>query len=159
MSGVSNRNPGLVEASLNSKELYAELICDLIHVDEHAINLSIKAKTPSRIITVTDAIRPAGLEDGDSVSGGLDITKKGKLITLKGTDTIAGSGAVMMDNFITLVTMGYDIKDIVAMTSYNAAKSFKLEKVGEIKEGYFANINVLDKNGKLVKAIIKGEEQ
>lgn len=159
MSGVQNRKPGLVEASLNSDKLFAELICDLVHVDEDAIKLAIKSKTPNRIIAVTDAIRPAGLKDGDFESGGLDITKKGKLITLKGTSTIAGSGATMMDNFETLVMLGYDIKDVVAMTSTNAAKLFDLTDMGNIKEGKKANINLLDKKGKLKEVYIKGEIQ
>ena len=77
MSGVANRKPGLVEACLNSEKVFAEIICDLIHVDEEAINLTIAAKKTNRIISVTDAIRSAGLDDGDFKSGGLDVTKKG----------------------------------------------------------------------------------
>ena len=158
MTGVSNRNPGMVEVILQSDEVYAELITDLIHVDEEAIGLSIKSKGVKRIVIITDAIRPAGLKNGFYKSGGLDVEKKGNLITLKGTKTIAGSGATMHDNFKNMLNLGYDIKDVVRMTSYNAAMSMQLKNTGAIKIGNFADLILLDKKMKIKKVFIHGKE-
>ncbi len=156
MTGIANRAPGLVEGILLSDKIYAELICDLIHVDKEAINLTIKSKGVSRVIATTDALKPSGMPDGDSVSGGLDVTKKGLLITLKGTETIAGSGVCMHDNFRNLIKLGYDIKDVVAMTSHNAAQNFKVD-LGEIREGKEADLIVMDKDFNIKQVLIKGE--
>lgn len=158
MSGVANRNPGMVEVILQSDAVYAELITDLIHVDAEAIGLSIKSKGVEKIVVVTDAIRPAGLPDGFYTSGGLPVEKKGNLITLKDTNTIAGSGATMHDNFKNLVELGYDIKDVVRMTSYNAAISMELEKTGSIEVGHYADILILNKELKIEKVYIHGKE-
>lgn len=156
MTGVSNRAPGITEGILLSDKVYAELICDFIHVDKEGIRLSIKAKSPSRIIATTDALKPAGMPDGDSISGGLPVTKKGIRITLKDSDTIAGAGIAMIDNFRNLVGMGYDLKDVVAMTSYNAAQSLGVD-LGEIKEGKQADLIVLDNNLNIEQVLVKGE--
>ncbi|WKX02555.1 N-acetylglucosamine-6-phosphate deacetylase [Candidatus Mycoplasma mahonii] len=159
MSGVQNRKPGVVEAILNTDTVYAELITDLVHVDKEAIKLSIKSKGPNKIVIVTDSIRPSGLPDGNSKSGGLEITKSGDKITLKGSNTIAGSAATMYSNFSKLILLGYDIQDIVAMTSYNAAKNMNLIGVGKIKEGYFADIIMMDKNFNIKEVYINGNKQ
>lgn len=156
MTGIANRNPGVTEGILLSDKVYAELICDFIHVDKEAINLSIKSKGVNRIIATTDALKPAGTPDGDSISGGLAVTKKGNLITLKDSETIAGSGIAMIDNFKNLVSLGYDLKDVVAMTSYNAAQNLGVA-LGEIKINAEADIVVLDNNYNIVKVLVKGE--
>ena len=158
MTGVNNRNPGLVEAFLQDDKVYTELITDLIHVDPEAIKLTIKCKTPDKVVVITDAIRPAGLENGQYTSGGLDVTKVNNLITLKNTNTIAGSGATMHDNFINLINLGVPINDVVKMTSYNAAKSSNLNGVGEIKENNIADFILLENNYNIYKVYIDGKE-
>ena len=44
------------------------------------------------------------------------------------------------------------------MTSYNASKYLELENIGEIKEGFFANFLVLDKNYKLLDVYLNGKK-
>lgn len=156
MSGVANRQPGLVEESINNENCMAELVADLVHVDEDAIRLTIAAKGTEAITLVTDAIRPAGLNDGESISGGLKIVKKGSLITLKGTNTIAGSAATMYDNFKNLIKMGYDMEDVVAMTSYNQAVTLGEEKLGYIKKGNLADLVILNEDLSIHQIIIDG---
>ena len=158
MSGVANRNPGAVEAILNSDDVYAELITDLIHVDKEAIKLSIKSKGIDKIVVITDSIRPSGLPDGESISGGFAINKVGNKITIKGTDTIAGSGATMHSNFQVLVELGYNLNDIVAMTSYNATQNIPFDKVGVIKEGFAADIVVMNLDFSLNEVYVAGNK-
>ena len=158
MSGVSNRNPGAVEAILNSDNVYAELITDLIHVDKEAIKLSIKAKGIEKIVVITDSIRPSGLPDGESISGGFAVDKVGNKITIKGTDTIAGSGATMHSNFVVLAGLGYNLNDIVAMTSYNATQNTPIGKVGIIKEGFAADLVVMNNDYSLNEVYVAGNK-
>ncbi len=147
MSGVANRNPGAAEAILFNDKNMPELIADLVHVDEATLKFTIKTVGANRVILVTDAIRPAGLPDGDSISGGIEITKKGPVIKLKGTDTIAGSASTMHDQFLNLAKLGYELTDIVKMSSHNAAINLGWDKeIGEIKEGFKADLVIMDKD-------------
>lgn len=163
MTGVNNRNPGTAQIVLNSSSVFAEIICDLIHVDLETIILTINAKTPKKLIVVSDAIRPSGLENGEYESGSLKVTKNGQLITLKNTSTIAGSGSTVYDGFKNLCKLlnsrhlNLTLNDIVAMTSYNVAKHFNLEKVGKIAPNFYADLVILDQNHEIVKVISKGK--
>lgn len=158
MSGVENRNPGVVEGVLNDEKIYAEVILDLLHVDKEAIKLSINAKGVSRVMAVTDALRAAGMADGEYESGGLPITKKGSMITLSGQKTIAGSAATMHDCYKNLIKLGYKETEVVAMTSYNASQYAGDKTIGEIKEGKCADIVVLDAKNEIKKVYINGIE-
>ncbi len=159
MSGVSNRNPGAAEAIMYNQKNMPELIADLVHVDEDTLRYTIKTVGVDRVVLITDAIRPAGLPDGESTSGGIDIVKTGAVIKLKGTDTIAGSASTMHQQFLNLKNMGYDIKDIVRMTSFNAAKNMGWDnEVGIIKEKYLADMILMDNNTfEIHKVFVNGE--
>ncbi len=155
MTGVLNRNPGVAEATLQRREVYAELIIDFVHVDPETVKLSINVKGTDRIVGITDSIRPAGLKDGPSTSGGLEIVKKGLLITIKGTETIAGSAATMHDVFKNIISLGYSINEAVAMTSYNASKNLNIEG-GRIEEGLSADFVLLKDNLSIHSVYVNG---
>ncbi len=161
MSGVANRAPGAAEAIIYNEKNMPELIADLVHVDEETLRFTIKTIGVDRIILVTDAIRPAGLPDGESVSGGIAINKKGTLITLKGTDTIAGSASTMHSQFINLINLGYKLEDIVKMSSYNASKNLGWDnEIGQIKEGFKADIVIMNKKDySIEEVIVEGKKQ
>ena len=156
MSGVQNRDPGIVEGVLNNDKIFAELICDLIHVDKETIKLSIKTKTPNKIIIISDSIRAAGLEDGEYESGGLPIIKKGVEIRLKNSGNIAGGAGSIDVGFRTLVSMNYPLQDIVKMTSYNACVNHNWNLLGRIKENCYADFILLDKEKNIIDTYING---
>lgn len=146
MSGVDSRNPGMVQASLYNEKPYVELICDLKHIAAETLLFTIKNKGADKIICVSDAIKPAYYKDGDNISGGIPVTKNGLLITLKGTNTIAGSGISIHDAFRNLVSLGVPLQDVVKMTSYNSAIYLKRNDIGRIEEKKIADIVIMDKN-------------
>ena len=156
MTGVINRNPGAAEAIIYDDRIYAELVVDFIHIDKDTLKFTLKNKKPEKIILVTDSIRPAGLPDGESKSGGIIIVKKGLKIVLKGTDVIAGSGATMHDCFKDVLILGVTINEAVMMSSYNAAKSLNLHGKGIIQEGMDADLILMDKEYNIKKVIING---
>ncbi len=158
MSGVQNRNPGMVEAAIFDDRIFVELITDLVHVDKETILFTIKTKGVDRIILVTDSIRPAGLPDGESESGGIEIIKTGPKIVLKGTDTIAGSGATMLMCVKNLIDLALPLTDIVKMSSYNVAKSLGLNGKGIIQEGMDADFVLLDQKYNIVNTFIGGKK-
>ncbi|NQZ66143.1 MAG: N-acetylglucosamine-6-phosphate deacetylase [Mycoplasmatales bacterium] len=158
MSGVQNRNPGMAEAVIYDDRVFAELITDFVHVDKETVLFTLKTKKPEHIILVTDSIRPAGLPDGESESGGIIIEKTGPKIVLKGTDTIAGSGATMYECVKNLIDLEIPLEDVVKMSSYNSAKSLNLENKGFIQEGMDADFVLMDQSYKIIKTFIAGKE-
>ncbi|WP_025755351.1 N-acetylglucosamine-6-phosphate deacetylase [Mycoplasmopsis cricetuli] len=164
MSGIDSRNPGLLQAAFLN-DVYTEVIIDLMHISKPSVEFTLKNKNLSKIICISDAIKPAYAPDGDYESGSLPITKKGFKITLKNTETIAGSAITIYDSFKHLIKLNLDLKDIVKLTSYNAARSLQMKKLGIIKPNYWADLVLIDKkslnldavilNGKLIKGKLK----
>ncbi|WP_322960461.1 N-acetylglucosamine-6-phosphate deacetylase [Mycoplasmopsis cynos] len=153
MSGVDSRHPGLAQAALYNDQVYTELIVDFVHSTKETILFTIKNKTPDKIIAISDAIKPAYYHDGENISGGIKVEKHGKLITLAGTNTIAGSGIMIYDAFLNLIKIGCSLNDAVKMTSYNAAKHLGYDKLGEIKKDYLADIVILNSNDYKIKSV------
>ena len=156
MTGVENRNPGMAEAVLTDDRIKAELIADFVHVDKATLLFTLKNKGPENITLITDSIRPAGLPDGESESGGIIIVKKGPKITLKGTNTIAGSGGTMHVNFKNVLSLGVTMEEAVMMTSYNSAKSLMLKGKGYVQEGMDADLLVINDDLSIKKTIVGG---
>lgn len=159
MSGVENRNPGAAEAIIYDDRIFAELITDFVHVDKETILFTLKTKGVDRIMLITDSIRPAGLPDGESESGGIKIIKTGPKIVLKGTDTIAGSGATLHDCFKNVMELGVSLEDAVKMSSYNAAKSLNLIGKGIIQEGMDADLVLLNNDLSIDSTYVLGNKK
>lgn len=158
MSGVANRTPGIAQGVLLEDRIYAELICDFIHVDPLTIKLTIKTKGADKVIACSDSVRPAGMVDGEYESGALPVIKKGNMITLKEGGAIAGGAASIDLSFKNLLSLGYELKDVVKMTSYNAAVCHNLNDIGEIKENKAADLLILDLKNNIKEVYVDGKK-
>lgn len=158
MSGVANRNPGIAQGVLLDDRIYAELICDFVHVDPLTIKLTIKTKGADKVIACSDSVKPAGMPDGEYESGALPVIKKGNLITLKEGNSIAGGASSIDLSFKNLISLGYSLQDVVKMTSYNAAVSHGLNDIGEISENKAADFIILDNNLEIQNVFVDGKQ-
>ncbi|UUD35681.1 amidohydrolase family protein [Mycoplasmopsis caviae] len=159
MTGFDSRNPGLVQAAVQYP-VYSEIIADLHHICERTLDQTLYMLDEDHIMCISDAIRPAYGPDGKCYSGGVAIEKKGNIIYLEGTKTIAGSAICLHDAFLNLLIMKHSLKNVVKWTSYNAAVAYKLKKVAYISEGYYADFVLLDcKNlSKIMTVYINGKK-
>lgn len=159
MSPFHHREPGLVGAALLSPKVRCELICDNIHVHPAAQRLAYQLKGRDGIILVTDSLRAAMLEDGESELGGQQVfVTNGQARLADGT--LAGSTAVMNEvvlNF--LLNTGAPLPDVIAMATINPARDLGVaDRIGSLEEGKQADIVVLDSNDFHVKqTVIAGE--
>lgn len=144
MSGIDSRKPGILEASLERHDVYSELIVDFHHICQESIVFTLNHKDINHLMCVSDAIRPAYGPDGKSISGGINIEKHGLTIYLEGTTTIAGSGICLHDSFKNLASLDLDYRDIVKLTSYNAAKAHNLKDRAQIKANKLADLVLMD---------------
>src|SRR5690606_24111213 len=90
MVGLGHRELGTVGAAMALPQLNCELIADNIHVHPHAINILIQVKGPERVILITDAIRGAGMPEGDYTIDDRTVTIRDGAVRLP-DGTLAGS--------------------------------------------------------------------
>ena len=88
MSGLQNREPGLVGAVLTS-DIFAGLIADGMHVDPVAMRVAMAAK-PDGIFLVSDAMATAGSDATEFWLGGRRILRHAGRLTLE-DGTLAGA--------------------------------------------------------------------
>ena len=152
MSGNDHRKPGVVTAALRHAE-FAEIICDLHHVDQENIHLA--RKCIPKLYAISDAISASGMPDGQYNFANSKITKKnGK--ALINFDVLAGSVINMHDTFKNLVKINFSLEKAVAMTSFNAAQYISENNKGKIDKGFCSNLVVLDKQLNIKKVYLHG---
>ena len=155
MSGHSSRKSGVLSAALlNGK--HAEIICDGYHVSEQAIKIA--KKCIPGLYAVSDSISATGLSDGEYNFAGIEIIKRNNIVTIKDSNTLAGSAINMYQTFKNLIQMSFSFEEAVEMTSYNAAKYLNLNNIGLIKENKISNFIVLDNNLNLVDIYFNGKK-
>ena len=152
MSGNDHRNPGVVTAALRNAE-YAEIICDLYHVDQENIHLA--HKCIPKLYAISDAISASGMPDGDYDFANTKITKKNGQALIN-SNVLAGSVINMHDTFKNLVKINFSLEQAVAMTSFNAAQYLEENNKGKIEKELCSNLIVLDKQLNIRKVYLHG---
>ena len=153
MSGNHHRSSGVLGAALELGS-FAEIICDLNHVNETSIKIA--KKCIKNLYAVSDSMGATGLENGIYNFFGVDIEKRKNIAVVTKTNKLAGSIVSMHDTFCNLLKLNFSLNDVVKMTSYNAAKYLRISEIGYIGEGKKSNILVLDKNYKLKAIYLNG---
>ena len=136
----------------------AEVIADGVHVHPAVLQLLVRAKGVERIVLVTDAIRAAGLEDGNYDLGGQFITVREHIARTE-AGGLAGSTLTLERAVWNMVQMGgVTIQNAVTMASANsaAAAGFAGQK-GVIKIGADADITIVDSDFNIWLTMIAGK--
>ena len=155
MPGIHHRAPGPIGAGFDSEGVYAELITDGKHIHPSAVRMLVKIFGEERIILVSDAMRAAGLKDGEYSFGAQTvIVKDGTALTLDGH--LAGSTATLFECVKTAISFGIPEEAAVKMATENPAKLMGLNK-GRIEVGYDADFIIVDSGFNLIKSVARGE--
>ena len=157
MTPLHHRDIGLVGAGLLHKDVYAELICDKLHIDPAMIKLVFQTKGADHVILITDAMRAAGMPDGEYDLGGLPVLVANGAARLKEGGALAGSTLQLATAFKNVVEVtGLPLKEAVKATSLSAAMSLKLFDRGRIEPGYLADIVILDSDFTVNTTMVDG---
>jgi N-acetylglucosamine-6-phosphate deacetylase len=156
MRPLAHRDPGVVGAVLTHDHLYAELICDGIHVHPAMMRIAIAAKTPERIIAITDGTAASGLPSGARARlGHLPIVAAD--VARLDNGAFAGSVLTMDRAFATLVRQcDVDLVDAARMCATTPAADLRLLHHGSIEPGGAADLAVLDADLSVVETWIEG---
>jgi N-acetylglucosamine-6-phosphate deacetylase len=145
MLGLHHRRPGTVGAVLTDDRIYAQVICDGIHVHPAVIGLIVRAKGSHRTILITDAIMATGLTDGEYELGGEKIVVK-EGISRTVTGSLAGSTLTLdaaLRNMITFTHLSFE--DVLPMATSVPAKAMNwYGRKGVIRPGADADITIFD---------------
>lgn len=155
MRAIDHREPGIAVAVLDDDDLYAELICDGIHVDPAMVRLFAKFKGPEHAILVTDGISATGMPEGRYLLGGLEVeVREGRCLH---QGVLAGS-VLTMDRAVRNYAQftGADLATAVRAATANPATLLGEEtRYGQLAMGRRADLMVIDRAGQ-VKAVMLG---
>lgn len=158
MTPLHHREIGLVGAGLLHSNLFAEMICDLLHVGPNMIKLAFKVKGTDHMILITDAMRAAGMPDGEYDLGGLPVMVAAGAARLKDNAALAGSVLRMNVALKNVVeTTGLPLSEAVRAGSLNAAHSLGYQNVGRIETGFTADIALIDDNFIVHNTFVDGQ--
>ena len=161
MVGLHHRNPGLAYAACMDQELYAEIICDGIHVSYSMLELFFKLKDFSKIILITDSVLAAGLKAGSYKKHNniiLKVTEDGRVYNNNGN--LAGS-TLTMDQALknTVTNLEIPLIKAVQMAALNPAKLLGVsDQKGSLKVGKDADFVILNNDLDVKATYIKGEK-
>jgi N-acetylglucosamine-6-phosphate deacetylase len=157
MRPLDHREPGILGTVLTNDSLYAELICDGIHVAPELVKLWWRAKGPERAILVTDAMSAAGMPDGEYHLGGFAVQVANGRATARGV--LAGSVLTLdraLANFVEFT--GAPVEQALRLlTSNPAGMTGFSNRAGFLAVGQPANLVAVSVAGKLVASIQQGQ--
>ena len=157
MPGIHHRKPGPIGAGSENENVYAELICDGQHVHESAVRMAFKL-FPGRICLVSDALRCAGMPDGQYELGGQDVFLKGGIARLS-DGTIAGSASNLYDCMCNAVRFGISKEETILSATYNPAKQIgRISEIGSIAPGKLADFVVCTEELSRIAVYMGGEK-
>jgi N-acetylglucosamine-6-phosphate deacetylase len=167
MSGVTRRNAyryaGVIEAAFLIDAMDVEVIADGIHLPAPLLKLVYKIKGPDRIALITDAMRAAGMPEGESVLGnkdtGLKVIVEDGVAKLPDRSSFAGSVATCNRLVRTMMTMaGVPLPEAIKMMAKNPAKIMGVDdRKGALVEGFDADIAIFDEQINIRATIVNGK--
>jgi N-acetylglucosamine-6-phosphate deacetylase len=167
MSGVTRRNAyryaGVIESAYIIDEMDVEIIADGIHLPPPLLKLVYKIKGPEKTALITDAMRAAGMAEGESILGnlqnGLKVIVEDGVAKLPDRSSFAGSVATANRLVRTMVSKAeVPLIDAIKMITSTPARILAVsDKKGSLEAGKDADIVIFDNNINIETTIIKGK--
>ncbi|HTZ57491.1 MAG TPA: N-acetylglucosamine-6-phosphate deacetylase [Acidobacteriaceae bacterium] len=159
MRSLDHRDPGIAAYVLDQDALYAEIICDGIHVEPAMVRLFYKAKGPERTVLITDGMAATGMPDGKYKLGSLDVeVTNGRCTTAGSPGVLAGSVLTMdkaVQNFAAFT--GVSMTTSTQMATRNPARLMGIQqRWGSLEVGREANFLALSAEGRIVQSFRAG---
>jgi N-acetylglucosamine-6-phosphate deacetylase len=152
MSGLHHRRPGAVGAALAHGD-WAELILDLVHVDEGAARAALRAIP--RLYCITDAVAATGMPPGEYRLGQQRIVNEEDAVRLA-DGTLAGSVLTMDQALRNLLHLGVPLDQAASRCATLQADYLGLEDRGRLAPGAIADVVVTDRTGRLKAVFAEG---
>ncbi|MDP4118818.1 MAG: N-acetylglucosamine-6-phosphate deacetylase [Bacillota bacterium] len=156
MTPIHHRNPGVIPAAAENKNVFFEVIADGLHLHPSIVRMIFNLVGRDRVVLISDSISATGLSNGKYSLGGLDVNvKDGVARTNDGT--IAGGTHNLMQIIKSAVSFGIPEIDAIYSATKTPAVAMGETGIGEISVGYDADIILCDEKLNLKTAIKGGE--
>lgn len=158
MSGFGSREPGMVGAALESEHAWCGLIVDGHHVHSATAKVAINAKPQGKVMLVTDAMPPVGMDDNASFElFGTEVIRQGDRLNAKSGE-LAGCVLDMVGAVNNSVSMlGLSHEEALRMASLYPAQYLNKTELGKIAVGQQADFVLLNSQQTVSQTYIKGE--
>jgi N-acetylglucosamine-6-phosphate deacetylase len=145
MSPLHHREPGMVGAAMNLKDVFAEIICDGHHVHPIVANILMNCRGRKETLMVTDCMMAGGMPEGHFQLGEFPVEVKDGAARLE-SGGLAGSILQLKDAVKNAVKWGIATPaEAIYMASTAPAKSVQIDgECGKIAVGYAADFIVLN---------------
>ena len=157
MSGLHHRNPGAVGAIMIHPEMACEIIADGQHVHPDIVRLLLRDKPVSKVVLVTDALRPTMQREGVLLANEEEVYNDNGLFHRTSDHVIAGSSLTMLSGVKNLVSWGVAIENAAQMASSNPARIYHFHRRGSLVPGSIADLTIFDSDFSLRATIIEGK--
>ena len=159
MPAIHHRNPGVIPACVENKNVQAEIICDGYHIHPSSVRLAF-AMFKDRMVLVSDSGRCAGQPEGYQFDlGGQMAELRGGVAKLAGTETIACSASNMWTCLVNTISWGVPEEESVRAATYNPAKALGAQKIiGSIETGKYADFVITTADYSEKRVFIGGKE-
>ena len=159
MPPIHHRNPGVIPAAVENKNVQAELICDGYHIHPASVRLAF-TMFKNRMVLVSDSGRCAGKEEGYQFDlGGQMAELRGGVAKLVGTDTISCSASNMWACLCNCLSWDIPEEEVIRAATWNPAKAIgALDVVGSIEKGKCADFIITDAAYTTKRVFLAGKE-
>ena len=159
MRSLDHREPGVLGTVLDTPTLFAELICDGIHVHPALVRMWLRAKAGYAIL-VTDAIAATGMPDGPTTLAGLPVTvRDGRASLTDSPETLAGSVLTLDRAVANLIQFtGCRLEAAARAASTQPARMLGLDRLFSMRPGQPANFNQYTPEGRLEATWLNGHK-
>ena len=156
------RKLGVTECAYLLDDMKAEIIADGSHLPPELLKLIIKLKGTDKISLITDAMRAAGMPDGEYILGnkdtGIKCVKENGVAKLPDRTAFAGSVATADMLVRTMYKKaGISLPDAVKMLTRNPAEIMGLKSKGRIKPDFDADLVIFDDDINIKTVIVGGK--
>jgi N-acetylglucosamine-6-phosphate deacetylase len=157
MRGLHHREPGTLGGVLTEDRIFAQIISDGIHTHPAMVKLLVRAKGTGRALLITDAMRAAGLPDGDYDLGDQVVTVRAGVCRIA-NGSLAGSTATL-DGVLrnAMQFAGLTLPEAIPMATAVPAAAMNLTgQKGALHAGADADIVLLDEAVQVQMTIVGG---
>ncbi|QYJ78059.1 N-acetylglucosamine-6-phosphate deacetylase [Shewanella acanthi] len=160
MSALGSREPGMVGAAIEDPYSWCGLIVDGHHVHPASAKVALRAKPRGKMMLVTDAMPPVGMDDETSFElFGTQVQRVGDRLNAV-TGELAGcvlDMASAVDNTVSMLGLGLD--EALRMASLYPAQFLGIDKqYGTIASGYRADLLLLNGKNQVLANYIAGQQ-
>ncbi|MCK6577086.1 MAG: N-acetylglucosamine-6-phosphate deacetylase [Anaerolineae bacterium] len=155
---LHHREPGVVGAVLALPEIRCELIADGVHVHPLAMRIVWMCKKPDRLILISDAVRAAGMPDGEYSFDERKVLLKDGAVRLP-DGTLAGS-CLTMDRALRMLmgVTGEPIESLWQTASLNPARALGIaDRKGSLEVGKDADLTVVTGDLNVHLTMVEGQ--